>query len=101
MGIRSPTCIKDIQRLARRVATLNRFISRSLEKYDFFFTTLHKSKDIEWTLAYKEELQKFKKYLTSPPFLSKPKDGEQLFIYLAISKTTISVVQKTGSLLHK
>ena len=33
-----------------------------------------------------------KKYITSPPLLSKPKDGEQLFIYLAVSKSTVGVV---------
>ena len=30
--------------------------------------------------------------LTSPTLLSKPKDGEQLFIYLAVSETAVSVV---------
>ena len=45
MGIPSPTYIKDAQRLARRVATFNRFISRSSKKCHLFFTTLRKSKD--------------------------------------------------------
>ena len=32
------------------------------------------------------------KYITSPLLLSKPKDREQLFIYLSISKTTVNAV---------
>ena len=33
-----------------------------------------------------------KRYLTSPSLLSKLNDGETLYIYLAISKTTVSAV---------
>ena len=92
MDIPSPTHIKDIQHLARRVVALNRFISRSSEKCHLFFTALRKSKDFEWTPAYEEALQELKKYLTSPPLLSNPKDGEQLSIYLAVSNTAMSSV---------
>ena len=90
MDIPSPTHVKDVQRLAGRVAVLNRFISKSSKRCHLFFSTLRKSKDFEWTPAYKEALQELKKYLTSPPLLSKPKDGEQLSIYPAVSDTTVS-----------
>ncbi|KAL5575760.1 hypothetical protein UlMin_017459 [Ulmus minor] len=50
------------------------------------------SKDFEWTPACEEALQQLKRYLTSPPLLSKPKDGEQLSIYLAVSDTAVSSV---------
>ena len=39
-----------------------------------------------------EALQQFKSYLTSAPLLSKPIDGETLFIYLAVSEHSVSVV---------
>ena len=48
--------------------------------------------DFKWTPAYEQALQDLKKYLASPPHLSKPKDGEQLFIYLAVSEGTVSAV---------
>ena len=51
VNIPSPACIRDVQRLAGRVAALSRFISRSFEKYHLFFSTLRKSKDFEWTPA--------------------------------------------------
>lgn len=92
MNIPSPAYIRDVQRLAGQVAALSCFISRSSEKCHLFFSTLRKSKDFEWTPAYEKTLQDLKKYLTFPPLLSKPKDGEQLFIYLAVSKGAVSVV---------
>ena len=57
-----------------------------------FFFALRKSKDFEWTPAYEEVLQELKGYLNSPPLLSKPKDREQLSIYLAVSDTVVSSV---------
>ena len=92
MNIPSPACIRDVQRLAGRVAALSRFISHSSEKCHLFFSTLRKSKDFEWTSACEQALQDLKKYLTSPPLFSKPKDGEQLYIYLAVSEGAVSAV---------
>ncbi|KAL5574212.1 hypothetical protein UlMin_023809 [Ulmus minor] len=92
MNIQSPACIRDIQRLTSRVAALSRFISRSSEMCHLFFSTLRKSKDFEWTPACEQALQDLKRYLTSPPLLSKPKDGEQLYIYLAVSEGAVSAV---------
>ena len=96
MDIPSPTYIKDIQRLAGRVGTLNQFISKLSERCHLFFTTLRKSKDFEWTPACEEALQELKRYLTSPPLFSKPKDGEPLSIYLPVSDTAVSSVLVRG-----
>ena len=90
MNIPSPACVQDVQRLTGHVAALSHFISRSSEKCHLFFSTLRKSKYFEWTLVYEQALQDLKKYLSSPPLLTKPKDGEQLFIYLAISEGAVS-----------
>ena len=92
MNIPSPACIRDVQRITGRVAALSCFISRSSEKCHMFFSTLRKSKDFEWTPACKQALQDLKRYLTSPPLLSKPKDGDQLFIYLVVSEGAVNVV---------
>ena len=74
------------------MAALSRFISCSSKKCHLFFSTLWKSKDFEWTPACEQALQDLKRYLTSPLLLSKPKDGEQLYIYLAVSEGTVSAV---------
>ena len=92
MNIQSPACIRDVQRLTGRVAALSRFISRSSEKCHLFFSTLRKSKDFQWTPACEQALQDLKRYLTSPPLLSKSKDGELLYIYLAVSEGAVSAV---------
>ncbi|XP_057793251.1 uncharacterized protein LOC131009864 [Salvia miltiorrhiza] len=90
--IASPTCIKDVQRLTGRVAALSRFISRSSERCHPFFNTLRKSKTFEWTPECEEALSQLKQYLTKPSLLSKPKDGEILYMYLAVSETAVSAV---------
>ena len=79
-------------RLAGLVAALNRFISKSTDKCFLSFSALRKSKDFVWTAAYEEALGQLKKYLTTPPLLSKPIDGEQLYIYLGVSEHTVSAV---------
>ena len=37
-------------------------------------------------------LQQLKIYLTSPPLLSKPHDRETLYVYLVVSKHTVSAI---------
>ena len=84
--------MKDVQRLTRRIAAFSCFISKSSERCHLFFNTLHKSKSFEWTPTCEEAINQLKRYLTSPLLFSKPKDGETLYIYLAVSETTVSVV---------
>ena len=43
-------------------------------------------------MAYEEALNQLKRYLTSLPLLSKPQDGETLYIYLAVSEIIVSAV---------
>ncbi|XP_062100796.1 uncharacterized protein LOC133806720 [Humulus lupulus] len=90
--IPSPTCIKEVQKLTGRIVALSRFISKSSERCHLFFNTLRKSKTFEWTAECEEALGQLKQYLTSPPLLSKPKDNETLFIYLAVSETAVSAI---------
>ena len=76
---------KEVQKLTRMAATLNRFISRSADRCCPFFQLLHKWKNFQWTkkcvLAFKE----IKKYLSYPPVLSKPKKEQVLDAYLAVT----------------
>ena len=41
---------------------------------------------------HKDALQALKKYLASPPLLSKPCDGDTLQLYLAVSGVSVTVV---------
>ncbi|KAK3007588.1 hypothetical protein RJ639_013333 [Escallonia herrerae] len=49
-------------------------------------------RDQLWTAECQNSFEALKEYLTAPPLLSKPLAGEELFLYLAIAKSTVSAV---------
>jgi len=53
--------VKEVQRLTGRVATLNRFISRAMDKCLPFFKTLKQA--FQWTEECEEAFQALKNYL--------------------------------------
>ena len=67
---------------------MNRFVSRATDKFLPFFRTLKKS--FEWTAECQQAFEDLKAYLSSPPLLSPSKDGEELFLYLAVSPAVVS-----------
>ncbi|XP_077242548.1 uncharacterized protein LOC143883069 [Tasmannia lanceolata] len=50
------------------------------------------SKEFEWTLSCLEAFDSLKQYLQTPPVLTKPELGEDLFLYMALRSTTVSAV---------
>ncbi|KAJ0742766.1 putative nucleotidyltransferase, Ribonuclease H [Helianthus annuus] len=92
LDIKPPSNMKDVQRLTRQVAALNRFISRSSEKCKDFYDILKKNKKFEWGEKHEAALQDLKQYLSTTPLLMKPEDGEPLSLYLAVSGNAVSAV---------
>ncbi|XP_021802463.1 uncharacterized protein LOC110746545 [Prunus avium] len=90
LEMKSPSTVKEIQSLTGRAAPLNRFLSRSTDKCRPFFKALKKGQIDKWDEECEEAFQNLKTYLTSPPLLSKPVPGEDLFVYLAVSNSAIS-----------
>ncbi|XP_024016328.1 uncharacterized protein LOC112089807 [Eutrema salsugineum] len=88
----SPTTKREVQRLTGRIAVLNRFISRSTDKCLLFYTLIRGNKHLEWNQKCEEAFTKIKKYLSTPPVLSKPETGETLYLYIAISEYAVSSV---------
>uniref|UniRef100_A0A2N9HHU7 Reverse transcriptase domain-containing protein n=1 Tax=Fagus sylvatica TaxID=28930 RepID=A0A2N9HHU7_FAGSY len=88
LEMQPPKTTKEVQRLTGRVAALNRFMSRSTDKCLPFFKTLKKA--FEWTDECQQAFEELKKYLTEPPLLSLSKQGEELYLYLAVSLTAVS-----------
>ena len=80
---------KEIQRLTGRIAALSRFISRSSDKCRPLFQVLKKA--FHWDAQCEEAFSTLKTYLSSPPILVKPSEGELLTFYLAISDFLTSV----------
>ncbi|KAL2237494.1 UNVERIFIED_CONTAM: Transposon Tf2-12 polyprotein [Sesamum indicum] len=92
MNMRPPKLIKEVQKLAGKLASLNRFISRSADKGLHFFKILRGAAKFEWDKSSQEAFDALKRYLSSPPLLTKARTGETLYLYLAISGNAVSSV---------
>ena len=84
----SPRTVKEVQKLTGRIAALNRFVSRATDKCLPFFKTLKQA--FAWTDECEAAFQELKCYLSSPPLLSPSKEGENLYLYLAVSASAVS-----------
>ena len=71
-----------------RVAALKRFVSKAMDKCLPFFNTLKQA--FVWTNECEIAFQELNRYLSNPPLLSLSKEGEDLFVYLAIFATMMS-----------
>ena len=81
----SPRTIKEVQKLTGRIAALNRFVSRAMDKCLPFFKTLKQA--FAWTDECEAAFQDLKHYLSNPPLLSPSKEVENLYLYLTVSTT--------------
>ena len=86
----SPSGIKEVQRLTGRIAALSRFVSRASDKCQPFFQVLKKA--FQWDERCEEAFVALKTYLSSPPILVSPIEGELLTLYLAVSNFSTSAV---------
>ncbi|XP_028556944.1 uncharacterized protein LOC110115884 [Dendrobium catenatum] len=89
-----PKNIKEVQRLNGRIAALSRFLARSGDKYLPFFKILRGARNsgFKWTDECQEAFEQLRKYLASPPLLSKPTSREKLYLYITVSTQAISSV---------
>ena len=65
LDMRSPSNIKEVQRLTERIAALSRFVSKSSDKCQPFFQVLKKA--FQWDDHCEEAFAALKSYLSSPP----------------------------------
>ena len=86
----SPSGIKEVQQLTGRIAALSRFVSRASDKCQPFFQVLKKA--FQWDEKCEEAFVALKTYLSSPPILVSPTEGELLTLYLAVSDFSTSAV---------
>ena len=92
LEMKRPASIKEIQQLTRRVVALSRFIFRSVERCLPFFKVLRNIKNFNWTEECQTTFEDLKKYLGSPPLLSKPIEGKELCMYISILPFAISSI---------
>ena len=88
MELEPPRTVKEVQSLNGKIAALNRFVSRATDRCLPFFQTLRKS--FEWTDECQAAFNDLKTYLLSPPLLSPSVQGEELYLYLAVSHAAVS-----------
>nr|GFB59191.1 reverse transcriptase domain-containing protein [Tanacetum cinerariifolium] len=94
----SPRTIKEVQSLNGKLASLNRFLSKSAEKSLPLFQTLKKcikKSDFHWTAEAEQAFQQLKQHLSELPLLVAPKPQEELITYVYATYGAISAVLMT------
>ena len=84
----SPRIVKEVKKLTGRIVAFNMFVSKAMKKCLPFFKTLKQA--FTWTEECKKAFQELKRYLSNPSLLSPLKEGENLFLYIAVLATAIS-----------
>jgi hypothetical protein len=85
-----PSTKKGAQRLAGRLASLNRFISRSVERNLPFFEILKSAEVFQWGPAQQNAFEELKQYLIDLTTLTPPSPGAPLLLYVAASHSAVS-----------
>nr|GEU95630.1 reverse transcriptase domain-containing protein [Tanacetum cinerariifolium] len=89
----SPWTIKEVQSLNGKLASLNRYLSKSAEKSLAQFQTLKKcikKSDFRWTAEAEQAFQQLKQHLSKLPLLVAPKPHEELIMYFEKTPTVFS-----------
>jgi hypothetical protein len=85
-----PSTKKGAQRLAGRLASLNRFISRPTERNLPFFEILKSAEVFQWGPAQQKAFEELKQYLNDLTTLTPPTPGAPLLLYVAASHAAVS-----------
>ncbi|XP_021986125.2 uncharacterized protein LOC110882401 [Helianthus annuus] len=91
----SPKTIKEMQRLAGRLAALNRFLSNHAAKSYPFISTLRncvKKQEFKWTPEAEAAFQQMKECLIKLPTLTASYEKEPLILYLSSSDKAVGSV---------
>ena len=72
------------------MAALNRFLSRLGERGLPFFKLLKKQDKFKWSQETADALENLKEHLQSPPVLTAPMLGEEMFLYIAATTQVVS-----------
>ncbi|XP_022032941.1 uncharacterized protein LOC110934055 [Helianthus annuus] len=91
----SPSNIKEMQKLAGRLAALNRFLANHAAKSFPFIKTLRncmKKSQFQWTPEAESAFREMKDCLIKLPTLTAPNKGEPLVLYLSASDRAVGAV---------
>jgi hypothetical protein len=85
-----PKSRKGAQRLTGRLASLNRFISRSAERNLPFFEVLKSAEVFQWGPTQQKPFEELKQYLIELTTLTPPSPGAPLLLYVSTSHAAVS-----------
>jgi len=88
--MRSPTTIKEVQRLIGRLTAISRFLPKLAEQTQPIIQLLKKSTRFTWIDDCEQIFQKLKATLTSPLILHKPDTHQPLLVYITTTDYTVS-----------
>ncbi|GAU35132.1 hypothetical protein TSUD_394570 [Trifolium subterraneum] len=83
---------KFIQTLNGMLTSMARFVAKSVQHALPLFKLLRKETTFEWTKECEGALQHLKRALSEPLVLTRPVEGEKLYLYLAVASEAISAV---------
>ena len=90
--LKPPRNAKEVQKLTRMIAVLNRFISRSADRCRPFYLLINKWKGFEWSEECTVAFQQLKEYLLRPPIMCSLTADEVLYTYIAVATHVVSLV---------
>ncbi|GAU41009.1 hypothetical protein TSUD_178480 [Trifolium subterraneum] len=88
----TPKSKKSIQTMNGMLTSMARFVAKSAQHALPLFKLLRKETTFEWTEECEGALQHLKRALSEPPVLTRPVEGEKLYLYLAVALEAISAV---------
>nr|GEV17818.1 reverse transcriptase domain-containing protein [Tanacetum cinerariifolium] len=95
LSLPSPKCLKDEQRLNGKLASLNRFLSKSAKKSLPFFKTLKKcikKSDFQWAAKAEAAFKQMKKLIPELPTVTAPMKKEELIVYLVAAREAMITI---------
>jgi hypothetical protein len=87
-----PSNTKEVQRLTGRIALLNRFISKAVERSLLFFKVLCANSVFQWGAEQQQAFEDLKKYLEEAAVMTKPSLKAELLLYIVATDTAVSAV---------
>jgi len=85
-SMRSPTNLKEVQRLVGRLTSLSRFLPRMTEKIRPIIKVLRKADKFKLDNNCEDAFNQIKVAMSSMPIIEKPKAGSRLLLYLSVSE---------------
>ncbi|XP_014493154.1 uncharacterized protein LOC106755497 [Vigna radiata var. radiata] len=97
LEMRSPSNLKEVQRLVGRLTSLSRFIPKLADRIQPILKIMKKQAQGEWNERCEAAFAEVKYILTNPPVMRRPDYGHHLHLFLAVGEEAVSatLVQET------